>query len=55
MQRKVFVVYSSYQSHTPLNVFAFFETQFGSMSINCFHNNSPVHLAAVQFIRETFD
>ena len=42
----------------PQSFFFFsFETQakFGWTSIKCFHDNSPVHLAAVEFVMETFE
>ena len=56
-KRPSLVFNSGYQLHAPLNDFFFHisEVNFRWTSIKCFHDDTPVLLAAVEFRMETFD
>ena len=48
--------YSGYQLHAPLNdIFYVSKVIFRWTSIKCFHGDTPVLLAAVEFVVGTFD
>ena len=53
---KVSETYSGYQLHAPAIIFShILKVKFRWTSIKSFHNDTPVLLVAVEFVKETFD